>query len=100
MKTGSPLGDIFGEYVETASVEVFVDSPSPRKKKKKTYRQFHRNTNVRASKLDMAVSACESHQRGLGFNVVSSGWVGGRKYKVVTRNYAACIEEIFWFHVY
>ncbi len=100
MTTGNGLDffeSIFGTTtVSSEIVELSFDSPSPRRK----FRRFNRNANVRASELDMAISACESHQRGLGFNVVFSGWVGGRKYKVVTRNYSTYVEEIFWFHVY
>ena len=87
-----------GNFFDTTSeLEIFIDSPSPRRKKFKT---FHRNANVRAGELDMAISACESRQRGLGFNVVFSRWVGSRKYKIVTKNYFTYVEEIFWFHVY
>ena len=94
-------GDFFDSFFGTTElVEKIFDSPSPRKSNKRQFRRFNRNANVRASELEMSISACESHQRGLGFNVVFSGWVGGRKYKVVTRNYITYVEEIFWFHVY
>lgn len=103
-------GDVFEECLidnlidswssRSTFVEVFDDTPSPRKKKRKNFRTFNRNANVRASKLDGAIRACEAHQRGLGANVIFSGWVGSRKYKVVTRNYNTYVEEVFWFHIF
>ena len=100
------------EYREPANLNVFIGSPfpsapaAPPKKHKKHKRQnralqhFNRHSNVRAGKLANAVRACESQQRGRGFNVTDKYWEGRHTYKVVTRNYGTGVEEVFWFHVF